>query len=181
LRVVKAGVVGAATLAFLSVLLAGCGGPAPTVRLSSQSTSPCATTGQTVANVYTEGGSATLVDAYSSTASDVASWQVSRVANQGGDLSNAITSLAGDTPVAVCYYTGAYGGFPEPPQVPRATRFPQPYYHFLILDVVGSTVIIDSVGPTQPAFGPPTVVIAIPTPSSSARSAPTSPSSTPSP
>lgn len=181
LRLIKATVVGLGVLALLCLVLTACGGLAPIARTATQSSSPCATTGQSAANSYAQEGAATLIAAYSSTASGVASWQVSRVPNNGGDTSNGISGLAGDTPVAVCYYSGAYGGFPEPPPVPGATPLPQPYYHYLVLEVAGTTVIIDSVSPTPPSFGPPPVVRPTPTASSPTSGTPSSSSPTPSP
>jgi hypothetical protein len=169
----KWGLLGMAVLASMSVFIAACGGSTPAARMSTQGSGVCATTGQTAADAYDETGSATLTASYSSTAADVASWEVNRIPSQPGAVSTSISSLAANTPVAVCYYSGEFGSFPEPPQVPGATPLPQPYYHYLILDVAGTAVIVDSVGPTPFSFGPPEVV----TPSPAAS---TSPSTTPS-
>lgn len=129
---------------------------------SQQSSGPCATIGLVAAESHTQGGVAKLIAGYASTASAVALWQDNRVPNHLGTASSAITSLAGNTPVAVCYYSGSFIGFPEPPPVPGSTPVPEPYYRYLILDVAGTTVIVDTVSRSAPSFGPPPIATMAP-------------------
>ena len=129
---------------------------------SQQSSGPCTTTGLVAAESHSQGGVAKLTAAYASSASAVAQWQESRLPNQMGTASSAITSLAGNTPIAVCYYSGSFIGFPEPPPVPGSTPVPEPYYRYLILDVAGTRVIVDTVSRSAPPFGPPPIATLAP-------------------
>lgn len=149
-----------ASMLFVVLAMASCGRAPARVTLSAaddaRAQELCLSIGTTAAKDY--GRIDGLARSFPTDVAGMRSWERTRSGPDGPVPDPPPRAKSDNAFLAVCYFDGTFGGFPQPPPPPGVDDAPRPYDRLLLAVADDATVTVVAVGPRakmDTSSGPP--------------------------